>query len=241
MRAGDRLWELSTWLPGQADSAAVPSVARLESAARALARFHLAAGRDDAGGPGSAAAPAVARRLALIDALQGGLGWQLRAASRSSPRPGLAPRAAMILDGYARGVDRVASRLRAAQAIATPLQLCHGDPWRDHVLFSGDQVTGLIDFGAMRIDARATDIARLLGSLAGDDAQAWRVATAAYEQIAPLCDGEAALIRALDQSTVLLSGMSWLRWLLLEHRQFPTWEPVLQRLDAIIRRLQHIA
>lgn len=237
---GERLWELSTWRPGQADYATSPCAARLVSAARAVASFHKAAASDEATAPAPAAAPALARRLTLIDTLHDGLCSQLRAASIPAGYPGLAPRATTILEHYARSVTGVTHRLRAAQAIATPMQVCHGDLWHDHVLFTGETVTGLIDFGAMRVDARATDIARLLGSLVGDDAEAWQVALEAYEQVVPLRDGERTLIRVLDQSTVLLSGMSWLRWLLCEHRQFPSWERVLQRLDAIIRRLPHL-
>jgi Ser/Thr protein kinase RdoA (MazF antagonist) len=236
---GERLWELSTWLPGQADYATAPCVARLVSAARAVASFHTAAARHE--GSPAAPVPALSHRLALIDKLQHGLWSRLRAAPLPPHCPGLAPRAATILAHYARSLDGVAQRLRAAQAIATPLQVCHGDLWHDHVLFSAETVTGLVDFDAMRVDARATDIARLFGSLAGDDAEAWRVALAAYEQVAPLREDEQTLIRVLDQSAVLLSGMSWLRWLLLEHRQFPAWERVLQRLDAIIRRLRQLA
>jgi hypothetical protein len=45
------------------------------------------------------------------------------------------------------------------------------------------------------------------------------------------------LVGVLDQSAVLLSGLNWLKWLLLERRQFECRQRVLQRLDVIIGRL----
>ena len=52
-----------------------------------------------------------------------------------------------------------------------PLQPCLCDVWHDHVLFEGDTVTGVIDYGGAKIDHVAVDLARLLGSMAGDKAK----------------------------------------------------------------------
>lgn len=43
------------------------------------------------------------------------------------------------------------------------VQLCFTDVHRDHVLYSGDEVTGLIDYGAVKLDSPAVDLARLFG------------------------------------------------------------------------------
>src|SRR5205807_3808434 len=54
-------------------------------------------------------------------------------------------------------------RLESLADISLPLQPCIRDIWHDHVLFTANDVTGVIDFGAVDMDTPATDIARLLG------------------------------------------------------------------------------
>jgi homoserine kinase type II len=105
-------------------------------------------------------------------------------------------------------------------------------------LFDGDRVSGVVDFGALRIECVAADLARLLGSLVGDDAQRWRLGLAAYEEVRPLHDNERRLVAAFDAANVVLSGMNWLRWICLEQRQFESRQRVLSRLDEILLRLE---
>ena len=69
------------------------------------------------------------------------------------------------------------------------------DLWHDHILFTGNAVTGLIDFGSVKEDHVAVDLARLLGSMIGDDAAIWEVGLSAYQRIQPLSAEEAALAR----------------------------------------------
>jgi len=88
------------------------------------------------------------------------------------------------------------------------------------VLFSGDDVTGLIDPNASRSECVAADLARLLGSLIGDDRSAWDAGLASYQAARPLTLNELALVELYDQSAVLLSGMTWLDWHCLQGREF---------------------
>jgi hypothetical protein len=46
------------------------------------------------------------------------------------------------------------------------------------------------------------------------------------------------LVRAYDESGVLLSGIHWLRWVFMEGRQFENTNGVLARFDGILGRLQ---
>src|SRR5262249_19553340 len=134
----------------------------------------------------------------------------------------------------------VAGELEVGRRVAVPLQPCLRDVWHDHVLFTGDDVTGLIDAHACRVDNVATDLARLLGSLAGDDRAAWDTGLAAYEKIRPLNLDERGLLELFDRSAVLLSGLTWLEWKCLEQRRFERPEIVLARLEAIVRRMEKL-
>jgi Ser/Thr protein kinase RdoA (MazF antagonist) len=101
-------------------------------------------------------------------------------------------------------------------------------------------VTGLIDPSACRKDCVATDLARLVGSLVGDDRARWSAATAFYASQRPLTDAEAALLPALDQSGVILSAMAWLRRRYVLGQPCET-EPVLKRLAATVERAERMA
>jgi homoserine kinase type II len=118
------------------------------------------------------------------------------------------------------------------------LRPCIRDVWHDHVLFSGQQVTGLIDFGAMRVDSIATDIARLVGSLVGDDRRGRRLAIAAYQTINALTRDEERMIGVLDLSTQVIAGLNWVRWLSVENRTFPNPSAMAERIRKILGRLK---
>jgi len=138
-------------------------------------------------------------------------------------------------------LEPVRELLERVSLLHVPLQPCICDVWHDHVLFTGDRVTGLIDFSAMRIDSVAIDVARLLGSMAGDNHELWRVGLDAYHAARPLNDDERALVRPLDQSGALLAAVNWVAWLYREQRQFPDASAVARRLDEILSRLEALA
>ena len=85
------------------------------------------------------------------------------------------------------------------------------------------------------------DVARLLGSLVGDEPDGWRDGLSAYQTVRTLSESELQLVEAFDRSTVLLAGMNWLRWIYVEGRQFADRNKVLIRLDRILQRLGHLA
>jgi homoserine kinase type II len=118
-----------------------------------------------------------------------------------------------------------------------PLQPAIRDIHHDHVLFTGDEVTGLIDFGAMRIDTPLADVARLVGSLAGDDCEARQIALQAYSELRPLSDADRQCIDLLDRTGVVLSAFNWLSWLYLDRRDMGAAAPIARRLHEIRIRL----
>lgn len=121
------------------------------------------------------------------------------------------------------------------------LQPCIRDIRAEHVLFTGDEVTGLIDYGALRMDTVVGDLVRLLGSLLGNDRAKWEVALAAYSAIRPLLPQERAMIPAWHRASVVLSAANWLDWLFLERRQFPDLAAVKHRLTELRQSLGELS
>ncbi|MBW8885212.1 MAG: phosphotransferase [Planctomycetia bacterium] len=118
------------------------------------------------------------------------------------------------------------------------LQPAIRDVHHDHVLFTGEEVTGLIDFGAMRIDTPLADVARLVGSLVGDDHEARQFACDAYSELRPLSEADRRLIDVLDETGVVLGALNWLIWLYIEHRDMGPVGPIVKRLNELLTRLE---
>lgn len=232
------LWELSHWKPGVANYHQLPSKTKLTAAMRLLCRFHHAAGRCT---PPHTAAPTglVSRREQLARLLAGDF-ERVRRAVSPVQWPELFHTANQVLNWFPQHAPRVNQLLNSACESQVPLQPCIRDIWHDHVLFTGERVTGLVDFGALREDHVAADITRLLGSLVRDDQDGWQAGLAAYEERRQLSFTEARIVAAYDQSAVLLSGLNWLQWLYLEGRQFDNPQRVQQRLAEIVERLARL-
>jgi Ser/Thr protein kinase RdoA (MazF antagonist) len=243
--AAGRFWQLETWLPGHADFWSRPSDVRLAAAFVALARFHQAArGFRPAGGRPShlgPAEPAVAPTV--LDRIGRMKHWKPirlaelreRICQYAGDCPTVAVVAQRVLSAFERCAPRIERELQSAFQMPVPLQPCLRDVWHDHVLFEGEEVSGLIDPSAARTDTVAADISRLAGSLIADDRLGWGRAIDAYQSVRPLSEAEAALVGILDRSGVLLSGMAW-----LERRYFegiPFTERALERLLRIAARL----
>ncbi len=230
-------WELTQWLPGTADYHRAPSDQKLAAAMQALAYFHTAAATCPAASPQHEPSPGLQeRRARIMELLQSGCG-KIAAAITPHIWPALEPRARRLLALFTSRAPAVLARVESTARLAVPLQPCIRDVWHDHVLFSGDVVSGIIDFGALRVETVAADIARLLGSLIADDTDRWHRGLAAYQSVRPLSPNERSLVRIFDESTVLLSGMNWLEWLYVQHRHFDDRPRILARLDETLTRL----
>jgi homoserine kinase type II len=238
---GGTLWEIAPWLPGTADYHADPRPQRLAAAMQTLARFHAASERFPGLSQRRVPSPALAERLALLRRLRHTELAQLAVAVRGRTPDAIAVRARRLMDLFPQLASPIQSQLEGAGEVPTRLIPCLRDIWHDHVLFRGDEVTGLLDFGSLRNESVAGDLARLLGSLVSDDAERWRQGLAAYQQVRPLDVADVSLIDAFDRSAVLLSGMNWLRWICLEGRRFERMTPVLERLDEALCRAEHMA
>jgi Ser/Thr protein kinase RdoA (MazF antagonist) len=247
VRNDDHAWELAPWLPGEPDDCRPPrktcSGTRVAAALTALGQFHRAVAATPENRLPDGLAPGILQRLEKLNH------WRTNGLARliaeikhhRSIWPELADRSASLIADFRKTADLVADALLQARRWAVPIQPCIRDIHRDHVLFEGNRVTGLIDFGAMRPDSCACDIARLIGSLAGDDEQLWAVGIDAFRQVFSLGDSDRHLTRVYDASGVLLSGMNWLEWVFVEGRQFADRAGVMSRFEEIADRLAVLA
>lgn len=170
---------------------------------------------------------------ALATAGQGGVVMSGQAGAAAAV---LAPRAARFMELFDPVATAALEQLRQHAATPVPLQPCLRDVWHSHVLFTGDTVSGLIDYDAIRVDSVAGDLARLLGSFVEDDKSVWEFALAEYSRIRPLSVRETALMDVFDLSSIAISGTQWVRWLYLDRLEFPAVPAVAERLDHWIRR-----
>ncbi len=237
------LWELTPWMPGVADYETFPSNRKLVAALTALARFHVAVADFPmvALPQVSDAVPAVTRRLSRLRELAHRGTADLAQATTGSAWPDLAPMAHQFLTLLPTVLPSEIDRLAPLASATLPVQPCIRDIWHDHVLFTGDEVTGIIDFGAMNIDTPATDVARLLGSLVGDDEEGWQTGLAAYVKVRPLSVLESQAVRAIDRSSTVLAGLNWLRWIYVDKRQFDDRGQIVERFRKILERARKLA
>ncbi len=227
----DHLWELTPWMPGSADYHRQPTRPRLIAAMQLLARFHQAT-EALAAEPGvRRPSPGLNQRLELLDQLLADQARQIAVAAENDALTDRQNRARALLEAFTNLAPRVRARLVTAARANVPLQPCLRDIWHDHVLFMGEQTSGLVDFGAMREETVAADVGRLLASLVRGDRSAWQVGLDAYCQQRRLDSTELHLLDVFVRTTALLSGMNWLRWMYLENRVFEHYDRVLQRID----------
>src|SRR3954467_1698902 len=146
---GAHLWELAPWMPGVASYASSPTIKKLRAALAALAKFHAAvADFPRTASPRFAgAAPAISRRLDQLRQIAEGSADVLSKTIDERVWPDLAPLARRF---FATAPACLPNAIRAIKPLANTsftLQPCLRDIWHDHVLFTGDVVTGIIDYG----------------------------------------------------------------------------------------------
>ncbi len=240
VRQAGHLWELTPWLPGNADYDRSPSVEKLHTAMRALAQFHVAVADFQRVPPLSVLrgpAPAITARLSRLHRLQKvGIDTLTRAITDTT-WPALAPFARQFVAELPRVVPLALARLVPLADTLFPLQPCIRDVWHDHVLFTGDTVTGLVDFGATQFDTPATDVARLLGSLVGDEQIDWQVGFAAYNTIRPLSDQESLAVFAVHTAGTILALCNWIKWIYIDGRKFGQQAQVIDRIGQLVKRI----
>jgi len=238
VRDGD-VYEVTSWLPGVADywesPGDLPNDTKLANAMRALAEWHLAA--EAVGDPFAnngkelVAAPSkgLAMRNRRCDALLSGKLAELESASANDDREYVRAASGPLITGFRSVAHALQSKLKSMTTVSWQHQLCLRDVWHDHVLFTADAVTGIVDYDAMRFETPVGDVARLLGSLVGNDRERFRLGLAAYPDVRPMTAAEVELLSLWDASNAAMAGLQWLEWLCVERRVFPD-ETAVKRL-----------
>lgn len=234
---GRRLWELAQWMPGVADYHQAPTDARLSSAMKALASLHNTWAQTTSAVVATVSPTVLQRRdilqewLFRLPKLQR---HPVRIANQEQPLEDLTQRTLQQL------AERGSAELQALgelQRQPVNLHFVLRDIWSDHVLFTQEQVTGMIDFGAARVDEPATDVARLLGSLEPTNANRWQLGWDTYRQYNSHVHYERVVI--LDRVANLLSALQWFEWLVLEPRSFQVSQhELLARWQRLVVRLE---
>lgn len=132
--------------------------------------------------------------------------------------------------------DAAERALAAADESKLRQQAIHGDARPEHFLVSDSELTGLVDFGAMRVDTPLADVARLAGEVAIGDSDRFASVAEAYAAASTRAIDLQA-VRALDAAGAVISAHNWLRW--LSAPGFDTRDPglVRERLRSIAARL----
>lgn len=226
------LWELMEWKPGHAT--AQPTPRQVAAAALILARVHRAAATWPACPSRVDHSPGVVHRVTRARDLHA-RPWPTRIdASFRGP----------FRDRFDRGIAiwaecggrQAVARVAAWESRPVAVQPVLRDVWSDHMLFRGDQVTGIIDWHAAGVDTPATDLARLAGSWPGESATL-RTFLDSYSAVRPFATEEAALVPFLRDTGILFGFDNWFRWIVEEHRQFADTNHVGKRIDALLAAL----
>ncbi|MGI8980180.1 MAG: phosphotransferase enzyme family protein [Pirellulaceae bacterium] len=233
---GGNLWELAPWMPGKADFRENPSRPRLTSVMHVLAGIHRETQAFSP--PIHQVCPTLLSRREQLHRLLNGGADQLTGAVDRHGDSELQTRGRRLLAYFLQRAPVVASSLESLQSTRVPLFPVIRDLWHDHVLFVGDEVTGIVDFGAMRVDSAACDLSRLLGSLVGNDRDTWEFTRLVYNSTRPLYADEWKLAQALDEANVILGGLNWLDWICVQGRIFEDYAAIFARLDDYLARLE---
>jgi Ser/Thr protein kinase RdoA (MazF antagonist) len=233
-------WQLEPWMPGEADFHGRPNAGRLESALTTLAQIHDVAESASAAAAQSDIPQTIPERQKILgDTSRELAGIEAGLQQESHIRFGTVAR--RIVTQFSKRESEIEAAFAEAARHSVPILPCLRDVWHDHLLFSDDALTGLVDFGAVRLDTVAADLSRLLGSLfqssyASDRAR-WDEALSIYERTRPLTEAERRLIPILGESGVLLSGTHWLRSRYVRSSLFDI-PRVCERLESIAARLE---
>lgn len=230
---GGRFWELSRWLPGSPSPLSPIRPEHVRQAFGAIAQLHRRLEHSGVIGP----SPGLRRRTDEIEEFLARMHQEYEHAIRfhaADLERGLALQWLMLARREAPSIRRELVRV---VGLATPIQPCFRDLRHPHFLFQGDDLTGLVDFGAMGVDSVAGDLARLAGDWFANDRLARAGALLAYEAVRPLSATEHFFIHAFERANSLLIGAQWVRWRFIDGRIFESSTAASEGLRKSLRQM----
>jgi homoserine kinase type II len=230
--ADARVWDCCRWVPGE--PRAFPTVAEVETACEAVARLHAVWATEAERGP----CPGVRNRLRILAETEP----LLRAGPSALPAvdPHLDPLLRRAVEVVALCAPRAARSLEPWAPRSFRLHPCVRDLRCAHVLFRTDQVSGVIDFGAVAVDHAAVDLARLLGDYAPADEARFAAAMRAYRSARPSFDAPDEFVRVFAGTGASCSLLGWLVRLVLNREPVVDVAALSSRLAYWLARIEEL-
>jgi aminoglycoside phosphotransferase (APT) family kinase protein len=136
----------------------------------------------------------------------------------------------------ARAAPQVVRELSAWEHRTFALHPCIRDLRSAHVLFSGQLVTGIIDYGATGVDHPAADLARLLSDFSVDP-RLFTVGLNAYRAGRSTSEVPDAFVEVLARAGAVCSVLGWLIRFFIRHEPAADESAVATRLTVLVDRL----
>ena len=214
----DAYLDIVSWQPGAPLLATEPTPTRLAAAGSILARLHQAWATPH-------------------EPPQTPISLQRRWHSLESwPRLRARPPQSDLLAEIARVLDQ---RVGPARSSMMPwvgrifrVQPILGDVWHAHVLFVGDDVTGLIDHASVRLDHPVVDLARLLGSLELSVAER-AMLLESYQRVRQLSLEDLEMLQVFEATGIIGALIHWFGQLASGMTETPA---IRDRIQFLLRR-----
>jgi len=211
-------WDLSSWVPGNIPDC---SIFNLVQCVNKLAELHIAVGSIQSG---LGVMPAMKSREVEINS------FSITAINFSAI--GFLPFFDLV--ELLKWLKQEVGSLMGSPNPIVKIQYCWGDARRENILFNGSEISGFIDYCAIRKDCREVDVSRMISSFAGDDFLMWTNALNAYSESSQI---NHLVCRKLDILGTIVSLYRWLKWF-----QKPLPENMVnsgkQRCTDIYRRIE---
>ncbi|MCA9036396.1 MAG: phosphotransferase [Planctomycetaceae bacterium] len=212
------LWTAEPWLPGYPADASAISDRHLTNASHALNEIYTAfsdtvlrTGGNERYRIEFNRSNALKTRIEILRSLLNGELEELLKTMEADPDTTFRHLARTICAALSRHIRRLYEQCCELAAREFRLQPVLKDVWSAHVLFTGSDVTGIIDLNASDTDSICCDLSRLQRSWFGSNIGRIQNWVEVFSSIRPLDKPERQLLSALDGCTVLLSPLNWLR------------------------------